>query len=115
MRLPEQHELIGFFGSEPRLADLDVPWTYNRLTFSTEAGSDTIEVDVSPGFDHLRLLWRQDQATRLDLDLNNVEWLAVEETPPCLVVGFAESLPLGELRLRLGPHVSVFWVIHPSN
>jgi hypothetical protein len=114
MKLPESYELVGLFGSEPRLADHGVPWVYNRLTFSTSAGAEKVEVAISPSFGQVSLIWRQGDQTRVTLELNNVESLAVEESPPTLVIGFEESLPLGSLRLRLGPHVSLFWTIHPS-
>ena len=114
MKLPEPHELVGLFGSEPRLADRGVPWAYNRLTFSTSLEADDVRVEVSPGYGHLSLTWRQGDETRAVLELNNVESLAVEETPPTLVISFEESLPLGSLRLRLGPHVSLFWTVDPS-
>jgi len=36
LELPEEHELIGFFESEPDLLDTDVkPWIYNEVRFTT--------------------------------------------------------------------------------
>jgi hypothetical protein len=115
MKLPEPHELVGLFGSEPQLADRDLPWVYNRLTFSASLGPDEVEVEISPGFGHVALIWRQGDQTRATLELNNVESLEVKEAPPTLVIGFEDSLPLGSLRLQLGPHVSLFWTVDPSN
>jgi hypothetical protein len=113
MKLPEPYELIGLFGSEPRLADDGVPWVYNKLSFSALLGADEVEVEISPGYGHVSLAWRQGGKARVTLELNGVESIAVEETPPTLVVGFKKILPLGSLRLRLGPQVSLFWSIEP--
>ena len=52
IKLPEEHELIGFFECEPELLDSDVkPWCYNELKFTTVRGEDEVEVKI---YAHLR-------------------------------------------------------------
>ena len=43
--LPEHHQLIGFFESEPHLLDPEMAvWEYNELTFNTSRGDDQVQV-----------------------------------------------------------------------
>jgi hypothetical protein len=114
MRIPEPHELIGFFGSVPTVEDEKSPWAYNRVTFSAELGNDKLVFEVQPDFGRIRLVWLQNSKKRVELILKDVESLDVDDREACLVVGFADSLDLGSLRLRLAPHVSLFWNARPN-
>lgn len=112
MKLPESWELISFFEGEPALLDSDQPWLYNRLTFSLEREGEVIEVAIEPSSLLLVLEWKEpDGATRLRLDLNGVDRLAVEEDQAraVLTASFPEASPLYELRLQVRPHLSVSW------
>jgi hypothetical protein len=116
MQLPKQWELIGLFESEPVLTDPNLPWVYNGLTFSVEREGEAIEVEISPSYGQLAVeLRRADGTTRLRLDLNGVERLAVDEhgDRAALVASFVDASPLRDLRLQLSPHVSVLWGIDP--
>src|SRR5207245_464749 len=109
MRIPEPHELIGFFGSVPTVDDEKSPWIYNRVTFSAELGDDRVIFEVQPDFGRIWLIWRQNNQKRVELLLKSVESLDIDDREGCLVVGFDDRLDLGSLRLRLTPHVSLFW------
>lgn len=112
MELPEPWQLISFFESEPVLLDPDQPWFYNRVTFTLERDGEVIEAGIEPSYRLFALEWKApDGATRLRLDLNGVDRLAVEEDQvrAVLTASFPESSPLYDLRLQVRPHVSVSW------
>lgn len=115
MELPERWELVSFFETEPTLTDPQLPWVY-QLTFSVEREGKAIEAEISPGYGQLAVEWkRADVTTRLRLDLNGVERLAVDEhgERAALVASFVDDSPLHDLRLQLSPHVSVLWGMDP--
>jgi hypothetical protein len=114
MELPESWELISFFESEPALLDPDQPWFYNRVTFRLERDGKVIEAGIEPSDRLFALEWKApDGATRLRLDLNGVDRLAVEEDQgrAVLTASFPESSAFYDLRLQVRPHISVSWGI----
>ena len=56
---PEKWELISAFESEPNLTDADVPWAYNRLTFSKQIDGERLECTIEPGYETLSLRWER--------------------------------------------------------
>lgn len=56
---PKEFELIGFFESDPEISERDVPWFYNRLTFKTIRGDDSIICSIEPGYGEIDLIWRK--------------------------------------------------------
>jgi hypothetical protein len=107
--MPEPHELIGFFGSEPVLTDEGLPWAYNRVTFSTRVGDDQVIFEMEPGSGLVRLFWQQDDQKRLELLLDSVESLTIDDREDNLVLRFTDRLAVGPLRLRLAPRPTLFW------
>lgn len=74
---PKEWELLALFESEPSIADRDVPWCYNVLTFETTRGSDRVCCEIEAGYEKIRLNWWHGQEQRLSLDLNWVSALRV--------------------------------------
>jgi hypothetical protein len=109
MKMPKQHDLIGFFGSKPALTDDSVPWAYNHLTFSAKSGSDTLIFEVEPASGEIRLRWLQGDHKAVELLLDSADSLTVDDRENALVVRFDQRLGLGALRLRVAPTVSIFW------
>lgn len=107
--MPEPNELIGFFGSEPAIADEGIPWVYNRVMFSVGLGIDQMTFEVQPSSGLVRLSWQQNSQKRLELLLDSVESLAIDDREACLMVSFEQRLAIGPLRLRLTPRMSLFW------
>ena len=108
MKLPAAHELIAFFGSEPALADGNLPWAYNQLTFRVTTSDERLTVVVAAGFENVRLLWEDSKGIRLALDLGGVSELAVrEEGRRAVLVVSSAVAHVKPLSLFLIPTVSV--------
>ena len=108
---PKQHELISIFESEPELLDLDAPWTYNRLTFKTQRGSDHIAYVIEPASRIVQIDWSRDGNRVVSLDLNSVSSLeVVTETPiETITAHFREDGSLQPCVLQLKPTVRLSW------
>lgn len=106
---PENYELIGFFEAEPSLADPGIPWFYNRLTFRTERGPDTVICQLEPACGELALWWQQDGKPRANLKLNRIGSVSVHmaRNDDYLLVSGDGAEPGTLLKLRLKPHVSI--------
>ena len=107
---PDQHELLTLFECEPVLADKDVPWCYNHLTFKTNRGSDQIVCEIMPSYHALKLAWTRDGQQLVSLDLNSVAGITLEldgQTEAFTATSRDENL--APLRVQLKPHVSVSW------
>src|SRR3954464_324442 len=74
---PEEWELLALFESEPTIADRDVPWFYNRLTFETKRGGDEIRCEIEPGYEILNIIWWRDGKEKMKLELHWVRGLRV--------------------------------------
>lgn len=107
---PADWELIGLFETEPLLADVGVPWSYNRLEFSTERRNGLLKCIIEPGYETLKLQWSNERAPYVDLDLhwvsgievkndNGREWMVVTMRDQCLF----------PLEVQLKPGIAVFW------
>ena len=107
---PEEHDLIALFECEPVLADKDVPWSYNHLTFKTTRGLDQIVCEIEPGYHTLKFEWKQNAQSLVTLDLNWVAGLTAELTgqAEALIATFRDE-HLKPLRIQLKPNVSVSW------
>jgi hypothetical protein len=108
MKIPQQHELIGFFESEPELLDASAAWAYNRLTFRTVSDDEQIEFVLEPANGELRLSWSQRGRSLLDIDLNEVDQISVESERGRETLVAALKGAYGGLRLRLRPQIHVF-------
>jgi hypothetical protein len=108
---PQEHELIGLFESEPRLADAKVPWAYNHLWFSRTIGDNLIECEIEPGYETVKLRWTRNGAEIINLGLHWVAGIRVETRPgmEALVVEFRNINNLLPLRLQLRPTIHVAW------
>ena len=108
LSIPEEHELIGFFETEPELASADAPWCYNQLTFRTVRGSDRITCQIEPASAELSIWWERDSRPCVSLKLNRVESLSVHiaKNDDYMVVSGESMRPSTLLKLRLKPHVS---------
>jgi len=106
MHLPDQHELIDIFGTEPRLSDPGVPWSYNCLTFVVDRGSDRVVCEISPGYKAVRVNWLRDGTELVRLDLAGVDKVATETErgKEGVLFSFLDERLLS-LRLQLRPIV----------
>jgi hypothetical protein len=109
---PESWELIEFFEGEPILLDPDPPsnWFYNRLTFETVRGEDSIRCEIEPGDHALRLAWARAGKELVALDVRGVSGLSIEKwaDKEILVASFDRDSLLS-LRIQLKPSVHIFW------
>jgi hypothetical protein len=107
---PADHELIGFFEVEPILADQNVPWCYNTLTFVTIRGSDKVACEICPGYGTIRLLWERDGNPIGRFELAAVSGLHLTSKDGAEFVAATFSLAkVSEFKLHLKPHVQVEW------
>jgi hypothetical protein len=110
IQLPEEHVLIALLG-EPRVADIGVPWIYNRLTFEVQREKDAVEVMASPGYGDMLIRWRREGESIVTLQLADVDALRVETEHgrEYLVARFKGESRLRDLRLQVSPSVSILW------
>ena len=107
---PEQYELIGFFESEPYVTDRDVPWFYNRLTFKTQQGEDSIVCEIEPGYGEIDLTWRKLHHEIAIFSLRDISALYIKLGPgdEFLTAKF-KNKDILDFVLYLKPQVRVQW------
>jgi hypothetical protein len=107
---PEEWELLSLFEVEPALADRDVPWYYNHLTFDTSRGDDRIRCEIEAGYEVIRLKWWNQGQERLSLDLNRVRSLKVitGSGRDYFIASFQDALLL-DLEFHLKPTIYFRW------
>ena len=107
---PEQYELIGLFESEPVLADVGVPWTYNRLQFTRTIGESSVSCVIEPGYETLRFRWFLRDIEVMDLDLRWASGLTVESEVgrEALIADF-RGQGFSPLRIQLKPSIHISW------
>jgi hypothetical protein len=67
MTFPADHELLAFFGAEPKILDPGVPWFYNTLDFEVERHGFLVQCRLAPSYGelNLRLQFGGKETTRL--------------------------------------------------
>ncbi|MEM6485948.1 MAG: hypothetical protein AAF662_13320 [Pseudomonadota bacterium] len=78
---PEEHELIGFFESEARVTDRDVPPFYNRHTYSYQRDGDSVVCSIEPGYRQIDLTWRRDGHELGSFALRDIRTLSIDGAP----------------------------------
>lgn len=109
LSLPEAYELVGFFESEPKLADPGVPWCYNHLSFSLKRDQDHVACELEPATGEIDITWHQAGRLRSSIKLNNLTGLAIhvaKDDEHMIAAGSGASANM-LLKLRLKPYVSV--------
>ncbi len=110
IKLPEEHELIGFFESEPELLDTDdIPWVYNEVKFTTKRGEDEVVVKIYASSGEFSVLWKNTDRQLLAMKLIHLEKITVElqhNDEFLTVVGMYSDYAV-MLKLRLKPVVAV--------
>ncbi|MCF2863748.1 hypothetical protein ABMY44_15550 [Pseudoalteromonas sp. Cnat2-41] len=110
---PEQYELLGFFESEPEFTDNidEVPFYYNRMTYSTSRGSDAIYCVIELASGLLNLVWEKSGILVSSLHLEEITSLIVtsKNGEDKLIAKFGESSGLLDFELQLKPSVHVKW------
>ena len=105
---PEKYELIGFFESEPVLADLKDPWEYNHLTFLTARGRDRVECEIEPAEMVLHLTWIKNGSEIVNVNIESATGIQVENREGRESMRVTFSSDRGVLVLQLKPVVHVF-------
>lgn len=102
--------MLSFFEAEPTLTDSDAPWAYNCLSFSTQRGADSVDVEIEPGNEELRVRWSRDSAELATFDMHRVKELAIttDGDTELLSAEFRDAHLL-KFELRLKPTVRVRW------
>ena len=107
-QIPELHELVSLFESEPVLLDRDQPWFYNSLRWELRRGAQQISVEMEPSDGQIsvvlseagrELLVLRVTATGFSIDSRDQsEWL---------VLHMPERTGLGDIRVRTRPDLHV--------
>jgi hypothetical protein len=108
---PEEHELLWLFESEPKLADADVSWYYNDLTFTLRRDNDYVECRISPAYEELKFYWSRDGMELVRLELRLVSGLEVIKAKDAdlLKATFRKGSGIQPLLVKLKPHIWVSW------
>jgi hypothetical protein len=117
IQLPEEHELLWLFETEPELFEPDEPWCFNILTFSVARGPDELRCIITPYYGDLQIHWKQTSHKILDLSLSYVERLQVqkENGRELMVAEFDPSINFKPLELQLKPSVYLSWGSRSDN
>lgn len=109
IELPAEHELVGLFECEPKLADKDIPWCYNRLSFSLIRSDGKICFEIHPAFGEINFWWEQDGQQRVSLKMNHVKSLEVhiDKNDEHILLTGEDLEPKIVTKIRLKPFVSV--------
>ncbi|MFI5908284.1 hypothetical protein [Dactylosporangium sp. NPDC051541] len=123
--LPSFEDLVGLFGTEPTYPDATSslpedglegwqhPWPYTSVKFQAVRDGYEIELDVTPGYEQVRLRTRAATGgvDLVDLQLTGVSTVGVDRTKgrELLHVDFPQESPAATLWLRLKPDVCLQW------
>ncbi len=107
---PEDWELLALFEVEPVLTDLNVPWSYNKLTFETKREEYLVRCEIEPSYEIIRLSCWQMGRELFSLDLHWVISLRVHtgEGKDYFVAHFRDPNLL-PLEFHLKPSVRLLW------
>jgi|APSaa5957512535_1039671.scaffolds.fasta_scaffold137209_1 hypothetical protein len=107
---PDEHELIGFFESEPALVDTEVPWLYNCLKFTYSNETEKIICEIEPSSRSMIITWNRSGNQIARFEMLNTKGLKIEGTKtPILKAIFDEKSDQMDFELCLKPFVSVKW------
>ena len=110
---PRDHELVGFFESEPAILDPGVPWIYNTLTFETVRGGIHVRCTMSPSYRSLALRLTIDGVELIEAAVGNVSSVRLEERGGqerlCATLQTRDGE--GSLMLQLKPRVHLAWSV----
>jgi hypothetical protein len=106
---PADHELLAFFGAEPRVLDPNVPWFYNTLDFEVVREGFVVQCKLAPAYGHIevRLHLAGTELTRLNLRSFKSLRLYMNAEEEILVATFDRGQGEETFGLMLKPHV---WV-----
>ena len=115
VHLPEQFELISFFGAEPVLRVPGVPWDYNGLTFEAGNESERIRCHIEMDVGAVSLQWWTDERQQGGIELKWVGDIRLEEKHSryVLIFDWIAGNPDLSIELQVNP-VSVRVVACPS-
>ena len=107
---PEQWELIAVFEGEPTLTDANLPWFYNRVSFSLVRGRELIECAIEPSSRQIDFTYVIDGRVAVALVLRRVAGLRTyqERGTEGLVV-LMEDGSRGDLRVQVSPEIRFTW------
>ena len=107
---PAEHELIGFFESEPELCDAGVPWIYNTLQFETVRNNILVRVTISPSYGALAVSLQMGDQELVLLEFGDVRGIRVlrEREREMLVARFS-SEDACDFILQLKPSTHALW------
>jgi hypothetical protein len=112
---PEPWELIAVFEGEPTLTDADLPWVYNRVSFSLVRGSELIECAIEPSSRQIDFNYVIDGRVAVALVLRQVAGLRIYQAGGTegLVV-LMEDESRGDLEVQVSPDIRFKWRDEPS-
>ncbi|MFM9848390.1 MAG: hypothetical protein ACKVP3_14665 [Hyphomicrobiaceae bacterium] len=103
----DDHQLLAFFGVEPKVLDAGVPWFYNTLEFDVERIGYSVRCTLAPAYGDIDIHVRHSGAEVARLNMRSFKSLMVHVTAEAeiLIASFEHR---GEtLGLMLKPRV---WV-----
>ncbi|MDO8774194.1 MAG: hypothetical protein Q7K57_36875 [Burkholderiaceae bacterium] len=102
------HDLLIFFGSEPKIDESDVPWDYSGAQITFESGDDLVWCRLAPGEGELALVWCQGGVKRVELSLEGYFDVKIENTGgEERLVALPQTSDRRPLVLRLRPQVFI--------
>jgi hypothetical protein len=102
---PADHELLAFFGVEPKILDPNVPWLYNTLDFEVERQGFVVQCRLADGDIDARLHFGEMELARFELQCFNSLRLYVKAEGEILVATFDRGQGEETFSLMLKPHV----------
>jgi hypothetical protein len=106
--LPDQHELISFFDTEPLLSFSNETWDYNHLTFVVVRGRERLVCEMQPAELVLRMTWHDGEKEMLNVNLESADGLKLDNFNGREQMRVTFSDGVGQLILQLRPVIHVF-------
>ena len=104
---PADHELLAFFGAEPKVLDPNVPWFYNTLDFEVEHQGFVVQCRLAPAYGDVdaRLRFGEMELARFELQSFKSLRLYMKAEGEILVATFDRGQGEETFSLMLKPHV----------
>ena len=102
---PADHELLAFFGVEPKVLDPSVPWFHNTLDFEVERQGFVVQCRLADGDIDARLRFGEMELARFELQRFKSLRFYVKAEGELLVATFDRGQGEETFSLMLKPHV----------
>lgn len=116
MKLPEDFELLAFFGVEPTLRIPNAPWEYNGLTFDVSHGNQQLMVHLETDVGEFNVSLRENGEEVVHIELKWVGNIALRRdgNTEVLIAQHIHRVPDLFVEIRRAKHLSIACIAKPQ-